>query len=54
MASTLDQLRARQCFQFAQGLGDGRLAQVQPFGGTAQVALLGDGDEAAEMAEADA
>lgn len=54
LAAAFDQPHPGQRFKLAQRFGDGRLAQVQPFGRTAQVAFLGNGDKAAEMAEADA
>jgi hypothetical protein len=54
LPATLDQLHTGKRFQFAQCFRHRRLAQVQPLSRTPQVALLRNGNKAAQMAKADA
>ncbi len=47
--SPVHEARAGERFELVEGLGDRRLAQVQPGGSPAEVALLGDGDETRQV-----
>ena len=54
LPAAFHELHTGKRFEFAQRFRYRRLAQMQPLGGAPQIALLRDGDKAAQMAKADA
>ena len=54
LPATLDKLHAGQRLELTERFRHRRLAQMQPLGGAPEIALLRDGDKAAQMAKADA
>jgi len=54
VASSFDELGARQRFEFRERFGDRRLAQVEPLRRAAEITLLGNGQKARDVAKAKA